>query len=122
MKIMQHCWCRASPESIILAQMAALQRANLHDACKYMLFPGARPGSQLPKLMHSFMQGPSQLLINHTEVGIGIFPFSSLLLDPPVTHYFPVSRATFRMVATCCDQLDVAFRAFQRTVFLKGLP
>lgn len=59
---------RASPESIILAQLAAMQKANLHDACKYMLFPGARPGSQLPKLMHSFMQGPSQLLINHTEV------------------------------------------------------
>ncbi|EIE24391.1 hypothetical protein COCSUDRAFT_61816 [Coccomyxa subellipsoidea C-169] len=69
---------RASPESIILAQMAALQRANLHDACKYMLFPGARPGSQLPKLMHSFMQGPSQLLINHTEAKLGMASLGSL--------------------------------------------
>ncbi|BDA42983.1 hypothetical protein COCOBI_03-8760 [Coccomyxa sp. Obi] len=69
---------RASPEGIILAQLAALQKANLHDACKYMLFPGARPGSQLPKLMHSFMQGPSQLLINHTEAKLGKASLASL--------------------------------------------
>ena len=61
-------WHRASPESVVLAQLAALQRGDVQKACQFMMWPGARSAPQLSLLLGSFQQPPNSCLFNHTEV------------------------------------------------------
>jgi hypothetical protein len=58
---------RASPEAVILSQLAALQQGHLQRAAHFLMSPGSL-SSLLPQLMASFKHPPHSRLVAHREV------------------------------------------------------
>ncbi len=60
--------CRCSPESVVLAILAALQEGDVQRALRFFMWPGARTDAQLPFLLRSFKEGSKRMLLYHQEV------------------------------------------------------